>query len=129
MAEKGDVYTPLNRRDGKIRPHAVTMEHLNLGSESLQGGDLQGAVFLTEISAPRANSRAVLKPGTVMGQPKVVKVAAGSKSVAFHPAGGERIVMAPEDAWFGVWNGAVWLTVFCSVKAPDDPVPKPVEPA
>jgi len=38
MAEEGDVYTPLNRRHGRIRPHVVGMGHLALGSETVTGG-------------------------------------------------------------------------------------------
>jgi hypothetical protein len=128
MADQGDVYTPLNRRHGRIRPHVVGMSHLALGSEILKGGNLQLDVLFSEISATSARARAVLNPGPAAGHLKIVRVAAGSKDVSFLPTGGSRIVMRAGDVWFGVWNGEAWLTIFCSAKLLEEPVPEPAKP-
>jgi hypothetical protein len=127
MAEEGDVYTPLNRRHGRIQPHVVGMGHLALGSETVAGGELDLAVLLSEVSATRSRARVILGPGPAAGDFKIVQVAAGSKDVSFLPAGGSRLAMRAGDTWFGVWNGEAWLTVFCSARPPDEPVPEPAE--
>ena len=121
MPGKGEVFTPLNRRHGRIRPHAVRMEHLSLGSELLKGGVVETGVLFSEIKATNARAKAVLNPGPAAGHLKIIKIAAGSKDVSFRPAGSSRMVIGPGDVWFGVWNGAAWLTIHCSVNPPAEP--------
>ena len=128
MPGNSEVITPLNRRHGKIQPHAVRIDHLSLGSELVERGLLDSGVLLSEVKATRGRSRVVLEEGSAPGHLKIVKVAASSKEISFTPSGGDRTIMRPGDVWFGVWNGMTWLTIHCSATLPQKPTDKVLQP-